>query len=126
MTMQHEYSWEVRERAEELYVVDGLTYKEVAEATGISVSQIERWGSEGGWADRRRQYRQTMSEIRRKTLLLREALIDKAITSLDPQDVYAISRLEATETQATELSKLQRELATVREEVRAIRQALEK
>jgi hypothetical protein len=38
------YSWEIREAAEELYIIDGHTYEQVAEATGVSISQLKRWG----------------------------------------------------------------------------------
>ena len=41
-----EYSWEVRERAKELYVVDGLTFLQVAQETGVSESQLKRWSAE--------------------------------------------------------------------------------
>ena len=29
------YSWEIREAAEELYIIDGLTFEQVAERTGV-------------------------------------------------------------------------------------------
>ena len=45
--MPVEYSFETRERAEELYIVEGLTFAQVSEATGVSVSQLQRWGQEG-------------------------------------------------------------------------------
>ncbi len=93
--MGQEYSWEIRERAEELYIVDGRTYDQVAEATGVSVTQLKRWGTEGNWSERKREYRQALGEIRRKTVELRRNLIIKAAQSLEPQDVYAVARMEA-------------------------------
>ncbi len=113
--MAKEISWEIREQAEELYIVDGKTFDEVAEITGVSVAQLKRWGagkagdqrSEGGdqegqeagvpsWSDRKKEYRTAFANIRRDTVLLRKRLISKALKSLDPQDVYAISSLEST------------------------------
>jgi len=92
---QREYSWEVRERAEELYICDGLTYEQVAQATGVSLTQIQRWSAADNWAERRREYRQAQTEIRRGAVELRRRLIGRALESLNPQDVYAVARLEA-------------------------------
>ena len=127
--MAKEISWEIREQAEELYIVDGKTFDEVAEITGVSVAQLKRWGagragdrksevgdqegqeirgrrsevggqrSEVGipsWMDRKKEYRTAFANIKRDTVLLRKRLISKALKSLDPQDVYAISALEST------------------------------
>lgn len=93
--MGKEIPLEVRFNAEELYVVDGLTYDRVAAITGVSVSQLKRWGSEGDWAERKSEYREALTSIRRDTVLLRKNLIEKAMNSLDPQAVYAVARLEA-------------------------------
>ena len=103
--MGKEISWEIREQAEELYIVDGLTFEQVAEKTGVSVSQLKRWAAvtadqaEKGlrsWTERRREYRTAHTNIRRDTVLLRKRLIAKALVSLNPQDVFAISSLEST------------------------------
>ena len=89
-----EISWEIRERAEELYIVDGLTLEQVARETGISIQSLRKWSAEEGWRDKKREYRQALSEIKRKTVLLRKKLIEKAFDSLEPQDIYAAVRLE--------------------------------
>lgn len=93
--MPKEIEWEIRIDAEELYVVDGLTYDQVAERTGVSVSQLQRWGVDGGWVERRKEYRDALSSIRRNTVILRQKLIKAAMESLDPQAVYAVARLES-------------------------------
>ncbi|MBA3027452.1 MAG: hypothetical protein FP814_09745 [Desulfobacterium sp.] len=98
--MGKEIPLEIRFRAEELYVVDGLTYEQVAEATGVSDSQLKRWGAESGWGERKREYRESLSSIRRDTVILRQRLIEKALNSLDPQSVYAVARLEAVANKA--------------------------
>ena len=105
--MAKEISWEIREQAEELYIVDGKTFEEVAEITGVSVAQLKRWGASqpdpddpeqksSSWMDRKKEYRTAFANIKRDTVLLRKRLISKALKSLDPQDVYAISSLEST------------------------------
>jgi len=98
--MGKEIPLETRFKAEELYVVDGLTYDQVAEATAVSASQLKRWGTESDWTERKREYRSAVSSIRRDTVILRQKLIEKAMNSLDPQAVYAVARLETAAAKA--------------------------
>lgn len=93
--MAKEIPWEIREQAEEMYITGGQTFDEVSAATGVSVSQLKRWSGEGGWTERKREYRKSFADIKRNTVILRKRLIEKALKSLDPQDVYAISSLES-------------------------------
>ncbi|HBD18669.1 MAG TPA: hypothetical protein DC063_00210 [Arenimonas sp.] len=94
--MPTEISWEIRERAEGLYIIDGLTYEQTAARTGVSVTQLKRWGADGGWGERRAEYRRELSDIRRGTVQLRAKLLRKVLDSPepDPQDVYAFARIE--------------------------------
>ena len=103
--MAKEISWEIREQAEELYIVDGKTFNEVAEITGVSVAQLKRWGAgfpdpddperkSSSWTDRRKEYRQQFADIQRDTTKLRQKLLRQALNTLDPQQVYAAVRLE--------------------------------
>ena len=98
--MGKEISWEVREQAEELYIVDGKSFEEVAEITGVSVAQLKRWGAgnkeEGiaSWSERKKEYRNAFANIRRDTVLLRKRMTERALKSLDPQDLYAVVKLE--------------------------------
>lgn len=92
--MAEAYDWETRGMAEELYVVDGRTYEQVGKATGVSVSQLKRWGQDGSWTESRREYRDALGDIKRKTVLLRRDLLEKALTAKDPQHVYAFAAIE--------------------------------
>ena len=103
--MAKEISWEIREQAEELYIVDGKTFEEVAEITGVSVAQLKRWGAgfpdpddpekkSSSWTDRKKEYRTAFANIRRDTVLLRKKMTAQALRSLDPQDLYAVVKLE--------------------------------
>ena len=83
-----------REEARELYVIDGLTFEQVAGATGIAASTLQSWSNEEGWPEGRREYRESLREIRRNTVALRKKLIAEALESCDPQKVYAAVRLE--------------------------------
>lgn len=93
--MAKEIDWETRSYAEELYVVDGLTYEQVAEKTGVAVNTIQGWASHEGWKERRQEYREALQEIKSNTVKLRQNLIRKAAESLNPQDIYAAVRLES-------------------------------
>jgi len=90
------YSPEIRQDAEDLYVEDGITYEEVAGRTGISEHTIKHWGGEDDWPGLRREYLQAHREINRNLRKLRQSMMKKAVDSdrPDPQDIYAIIRLE--------------------------------
>lgn len=98
--MATEISWEIREQAEELYIVDGKTFEEVSEITGVSITQLKRWGAGdqneniSSWTERKREYRTAFVNIRRDTVLLRKKMTQRALKSLDPQDLYAVVKLE--------------------------------
>lgn len=103
--MGQEYSWEVRERAEELYIVEGFTFEQVAQATGVSESQLKRWSAEDqrlsgkSWPEKQAEYRQALGEIKRNSVLLRKKLLAQALLTLeggtakDSQSLYAATRI---------------------------------
>jgi len=93
--MAEAYDWETREQAQELYVIEGHTYDEVAGLTGVSVSQLKRWSKEERWSDARKEYRQELTSIKRNKVKLRADLLTKAVNSLDPQVVYAFAAAES-------------------------------
>ena len=92
--MAREVDWETRGYAEELYVVDGLTYEQVSDKAGVHINTLQKWGSHEDWPAKRREYREALQEIKANTVLLRKKLIQKAVASVDPQDIYAAVRLE--------------------------------
>lgn len=94
--MAKEHSWEIREQAEQFYIVDGLTFEQTAEATRVSVSQLKRWANEAKppWSESRREYRQALSSIRRNTVLAKAKLIKNVVATMDPQKAYAFTSLE--------------------------------
>ncbi|MBV5328871.1 MAG: hypothetical protein JZU65_14785 [Chlorobium sp.] len=89
------YGWETIEAAEELYILDGCTFEQVAERTGVSVSQLKRWSAEAApaWPERRREYRQAQVSVRRGVMLAKAKLIESVIAEEDPQKAYAFSSL---------------------------------
>lgn len=111
-----EYSWEVRERAKELYVVDGLTFEQVAADTGVSVSQLKRWSAEEkewaenqeesstglkpvaqDWPEARKAFRLALGVIRRDSTLLRAKLITNALGGGEFKQVLSAAMWEKTQ-----------------------------
>ncbi|MCP3662576.1 MAG: hypothetical protein GY696_08795 [Gammaproteobacteria bacterium] len=93
--MPQEISWEIRGTAEDLYIIEGLTYEEVAHKTGVSVSQLKRWGKDEDWTERKKEYREELRNIKRNTVKLKSKLLTSALEDLSPQLVYAFSSLES-------------------------------
>ena len=89
-----EHSFEMRQMAEELYVEEGLTYEEVSRQLEIGVNTVKTWGADGKWTDRRKEYLEARRTLKENLAKLRQAMIEKATNNLDPQDVYAVIRLE--------------------------------
>ena len=104
--MGEAYSWEVREDAEHLYVRKGLTFEEVAAETGVSVSQLKRWSEIGQWQELKKNH----FNLKRKKEMLHEAQLEKALGTLDPQDIYALSRLETALKRSEPARKEQKEV----------------
>jgi len=85
---------EIRTRAEELYIVDGMTLDQVSKATGVILRTIEHWSTEGDWKALQQEYQGAIRGIKRYTVLTKLKLIKDAMTSLDPQKIYAFAALE--------------------------------
>ncbi|MCP4576446.1 MAG: hypothetical protein GY846_09215 [Deltaproteobacteria bacterium] len=130
--MGKEIPWEIRERAEELYVVDAMTYDQVAKSTGVSLSQLKRWAKDGAWTEKKREYRKALADIKRNSVLLRQNLIRNALGSLDPQDVYAAARFEmvakAGKKESQDITPISDtvEINTPQEAVHALGEAMER
>lgn len=93
--MPEAYGWDTIETAEELYILDGLTFEQVAERTGVSISQLKRWSADStpSWPDRRREYRSAQTSVRRGVMLAKAKLIESVIDTEDAQKAYAFGSL---------------------------------
>jgi len=85
---------ESRERAEDLYIIDGLTLEEVAKAADINIRTLQNWSVEGNWPKRRKERLQRKRLLKDKLEILREKSIDKAIETGDPQAILAAYKIE--------------------------------
>lgn len=92
--MAEAYPYEMRDRAEELYVEQGLTYEQAAEELVVAVNTLKGWGKEYGWTERKKEYLEAKRTLKENLRILRQNMMSKAAANLDPQDVYAVIRLE--------------------------------
>ena len=124
--------FELRERAEELFVIDGLSLEQVSKATGVIERTLSNWSTEGGWKDLRAEYREAIRGIRRYTVLTKLKLIKDAMTTLDPQKIYAFAALERAVKGDTEDESIPaasdaetREIRTAEDAVEALQEAVQ-
>lgn len=89
-------SLELRYRAESMFVTENMSTPQLAALLGVARSTVKRWVLEYKWMELRREYRQSLAEIRRNTTLLRQRLIEKALETLEPPLVNAIARMETS------------------------------
>jgi hypothetical protein len=102
--MGESYSFEVVERAEQLYCVDGQTFEAVSTLTGVAISTLKRWSETYNWQDKKEQIRQAMSSIRSNTILLRAKLIENCLTTMAAKDAFAVASIEGMAMKAAELA----------------------
>lgn len=98
---------EIRERAEELFTVEGLTLEEISKKLDISGRTLAGWSTAGNWVERRKKHRDDIASIKRNSFRLRKELAQKALETLEsmesinPQDMHGfrsvISMLEPKE-----------------------------
>lgn len=85
---------ETRERAEELFTVDGLTLEEISKRLDISDRTLANWSASGNWMECRKKHREDLANIKRNSFKLRHELAKKALETLEnmqsinPQDMH--------------------------------------
>ena len=96
--MAEPYGWDTTCACEELYILDGLSFEQVAEKSGVAVATLKRWSgnSEPTWPERRREYRQAQVSVRRGVMLAKAKLIGSVLETEDPQKAYAFASLVNT------------------------------
>ena len=98
---------ELREHAEDLYVVDGLTLEEVAKATGIHMRTIQGWSAKDEWRRRRQERIGRKRALKESLEKLAESMILQAETTKHSQDVHAaigLAKLTLLQEKKQELS----------------------
>ena len=94
--MKKEYSMEVVEAAENLYIYKQKTYEEISKITGVSVPQIQRWSDKYEWRKKKIEYIKQRVGRRKELYLIKDNLIKEAQANTDPQAVYKLAALQRT------------------------------
>lgn len=116
-----EYTGETVWRAQELYCVVRLTFDQVAEETGVSVSTLKRWGKRHAWRDKRDKLAEAESNLRADTILARSAMLKELIETKDPQVGFAVTGLEGLALKQAEAARTGKVLEAAQGEQRVIR-----
>jgi len=87
------YSLEDKGRARSLFVEEQLTYDEIAVETGISESQLKKWGKEGDWLPAQKDFEREYLESSVNLRKLGMEMTRKALDSKHSQDVIAVTNL---------------------------------
>lgn len=92
--MAREHDLEIRFQAEEFFVENRMTHEEIARRLDIGLSTVKRWSTDGNWKKLREEHFERRRTLKQNLARLREKMIKQASDNLDPQDVYAVARLE--------------------------------
>jgi hypothetical protein len=84
---------EIKEKARRLIVFEGKTQEEAAEILKISARTLANWAAFGNWLDKRKEYLEITDSLDLATLQLIKATTDKALKTLETQDIYAVIQL---------------------------------
>lgn len=111
-------------KAQELYCVARLSYREVAKEAGVAESTLKRWSERYGWREKRDRIAQAEAELRADTIMARSVMLKKLIASQDAQTGFAVASLEALAMRQAAAERAGKALeAATRNEKRPIRTA---
>ena len=85
------YSLDIKTRARELFVEQGMTFEEVSGDTGISISQLKKWGKEGSWTEERDSFERDYMELHSKLQKVKLKLVNDALTDARPDKIFALA-----------------------------------
>lgn len=98
--------------AQDLFVLDGLSYEAVSKSTGIPMSTLKRWGKKFSWQAKRSELRQAESDARSDTIRLRARLVRDCLAAekVKAFDVFAVAKMEEAAREAERLQLEKRSL----------------
>lgn len=100
---KREYGYDVREQAEDLFVYEGRTFEEVAQATGVSVQQLKKWAEaqeipDGervpSWTEKRRRSQHLQGVIKYKLQEARLKVLEQVIQEPSNQNFQSLHLIE--------------------------------
>ncbi|SHI60536.1 hypothetical protein [Halodesulfovibrio aestuarii] len=81
-------------KAQELYCVARLTFRDVANQAGVAESTVKRWADKHGWREKRERIARAECDIRADLVLARSEMIKSLMKKKDPQTGFAVASLE--------------------------------
>ncbi|KAF1073225.1 hypothetical protein [Halodesulfovibrio sp. MK-HDV] len=124
-------------KAQELYCVARLTFREVAKQAGVAESTVKRWAVKHEWRDKRERIARAECDIRADLVLARSEMIKSLMKSKDAQTGFAVASLENLAIKQAEFQRAgiiadvatqyeKRPIGSVKDAVLALREAVEK
>ncbi len=85
-----EYSFEIVDRCEGLYVNDGKTLEAIATETGVSISQVQRWAGKYEWKRKKEDFktRSMKAQEESRAIMREEILLQDQIKLKNTMDEY--------------------------------------
>lgn len=78
---RREYSFEIVDRCESLYIQDEKTHEDISKETGVSVPQIQRWSQKYDWRKKREEFKSRHLRAQEETrALMREEILLQDLT----------------------------------------------
>lgn len=112
--MRKEYSMEVVDTAENLYIYRQKTYEEISRITGVPVVTIQRWSTQYEWRKKKMEQIKRRVDYRKNLYDLRDKILETAREDFNPQIIYALLNLQKT-IEAEEKMKPMEDLPTAPE-----------
>lgn len=95
-TRNREYSMEVIETAENLYIYKQKTYDEISKITDVPVVTIQRWSAQYEWRKKKIDQVKRRVDYRKNLYELRDKILENARETTDPQIIHALVNLQRT------------------------------
>jgi len=87
---QRAYDFNARDLAQQSYIYRGQTYEEIAAQTGISISQLKRWGEKEDWKGQKAQYLKEKSRSLTRLIKARSSILDELELEINPSTVHQL------------------------------------
>jgi transposase-like protein len=88
--MAEQYDFATRDLCRQCYIYRGQTYEEIAEKTGVSPSQLKRWGKDEHWKEQRDEYVNSKSNNLTRLMNVRENILKTLEAEVNPNTVHQL------------------------------------
>lgn len=88
--MGEAHDFATRDLARQCYIYRGQTYEEIAERTGVSVTQLKRWGKDEKWKEQRDEYVHNKSDNITRLIAVRDKIIEQLEGVINPNTVHQL------------------------------------